>query len=77
MPSGHTTSIFTIATVVAYEYSDKLWVQILAYSIATMTALSRTYDNVHWSSDIFVGAAFGFAMGKLIVKSNNWGFVIK
>ncbi len=76
MPSGHTTSVFTVATIVATEYSDKVWVQILAYSIATMSALSRTYDNVHWSSDIFVGAAFGFAMGKLISKSNNWGFVI-
>ena len=76
MPSGHTTSIFTVATIVASEYNDKLWVQILAYTIASMSALSRTYDNVHWGSDIFVGAAFGFAMGKLMVKSNNWGIQV-
>jgi hypothetical protein len=76
MPSGHTTSIFSVATVVASEYKKTVWVPILAYSIATLASVSRIYDNKHWASDVVVGAAFGFAIGKLIHKKNNWGLVI-
>lgn len=77
MPSGHTTSIFAVATIVASEYSETIWVPILAYTIASMASISRIYDNKHWGSDVVVGAAFGFAIGKLIHRKNNWGFVVK
>jgi len=77
MPSGHTTSIFAVATIVASEYSETIWVPILAYTVATLASISRVYENKHWGSDIFVGAAFGFAIGKLIHRKNNWGLTLK
>ncbi len=77
MPSGHTTSIFAVATIVASEYSETIWVPIVAYTVATLASLSRIYDNKHWGSDVLVGAAFGFAIGKLIHRKNNWGLVVK
>lgn len=58
-PSGHSNTIFTLATALALEYKHKKWVPPLAYSIATLTALSRLYDNRHWSSDVWMGAAIG------------------
>jgi len=70
--SGHTTSIFAVATIVASEYDDNLIVPILSYSIAGMSALSRVNDNKHWVSDVFAGAFFGYAIGKLIYNQNNW-----
>jgi len=45
-------------------YKDEPWVGILSYSIATGVGLSRIYDNKHWSSDVMIGAALGFAIGK-------------
>jgi membrane-associated phospholipid phosphatase len=49
-------------------YKDKLWVGILSYGLATGVGLSRVYDNVHWSSDVLVGAALGFAIGQSVYK---------
>ncbi len=69
MPSGHTITAFSIATVFATEYKNILWVPILSYTIATGVALSRIYDNKHWASDVVMGSALGWAIGKLI--SNN------
>jgi membrane-associated phospholipid phosphatase len=66
MPSGHTTVAFSVATVFASVYRDKPWVGILSYSIATGVGLSRIYDDKHWSSDVMIGAALGFAIGKTV-----------
>ncbi|MBU0764057.1 MAG: phosphatase PAP2 family protein, partial [Bacteroidetes bacterium] len=73
MPSGHTTSVFTVAAVIASEYRDKWYVPVISYTIAGLTGLSRIHDNKHWASDVLAGAAFGWAMGKLVHSRNNWG----
>ncbi len=65
-PSGHTTAAFAIATVFASAYSETIWVPIVAYTIASGVGLSRIYDNKHWASDVFIGAALGFAVGKTV-----------
>ena len=66
-PSGHASAAFSIATVIASEYGETVFVPPLAYSIATLTALSRVNDNAHWASDVFVGSAFGYFTAKAIV----------
>lgn len=71
-PSGHTTSVFAVAAVVASEYRETIWVPILSYAIATGVGLSRMYDDKHWSSDVLFGAAFGWSIGKLIHASSHW-----
>jgi len=65
-PSGHTTTAFAIASLVSSVYKDKIWVGILSYGIASGVAWSRVYQNQHWPSDVFIGAALGFAIGKTI-----------
>ncbi len=70
--SGHTTSIWSVATIVASEYKDKPIVPVISYTIATLSGLSRIYDNKHWLTDVIGGAFFGYAMGKLIYNKNNW-----
>lgn len=71
-PSGHTTSIFAVAAIVASEYKETIWVPIVSYTIAGLSGISRMYDNKHWASDVFFAAAFGWSMGKLIHASSNW-----
>lgn len=70
-PSGHSSSAFAIATVIASEYEDKVLVPPLAYGIATLTALSRINDNDHWASDVFFGSAIGYFTAKAIVNLHN------
>jgi membrane-associated phospholipid phosphatase len=66
--SGHTTSSFSIATVIAEEYKETWYVPPIAYSLAALTGLSRVYGSYHWSSDVFFGAAVGYFVGQTIVK---------
>ena len=69
--SGHTTSVFAIATIVASEYQDKPIIPVLCYSIATIAGYSRINDNKHWASDVFGGAVFGYVIGKMIYKNGS------
>jgi membrane-associated phospholipid phosphatase len=70
-PSGHTTTAFALASVIAFQYRDNPWIPATAYSIATLAGLSRVYDNRHWFSDIFAGAVFGIATGQFICKQHE------
>jgi len=67
MPSGHTTSAFSIASVFADEYDNNPVVGVAAYGLASMVALERIYEDAHWASDVFAGAVIGTVVGKSIV----------
>lgn len=68
-PSGHTCSAFAIAAVYSSYYRSTIYVPIVAYSLASLTALSRVNDNKHWASDVLIGAALGFAIGKIVARN--------
>lgn len=70
--SGHTCAAFAISTTIALEYRKTVWVPILAYAVSTGTGWSRMNDDKHWASDVFVGAAIGYGVAKLIHSSKNW-----
>jgi membrane-associated phospholipid phosphatase len=70
-PSGHTSSAFSIATVVAKEYENIPLVAPISYSIATLTGLSRINEKSHWASDVFFGAAIGYLTAKTILKLHS------
>ena len=70
MPSGHTSSIFAMMTVIAKLY-DSWYVKIPAYSFAASVAFQRMDDKKHWSSDLLVGATIGYLIGSTIVKKHR------
>jgi membrane-associated phospholipid phosphatase len=70
-PSGHSNTAFAVATAFAMEYPDKKWVHWVAYSLATLTALDRMYQNRHWTSDVIIGASIGHFVTKKIYKLQN------
>lgn len=55
-PSGHTTTAFSLATVIADTYSDSKIIPVLAYGAAAIAGASRVHDNAHWASDVIAGA---------------------
>jgi len=65
-PSGHSNTIFSIATAAALEFKEAKWVPYVAYTIATLTAVSRVYQDRHWSSDILIGASMGHFITKKV-----------
>jgi membrane-associated phospholipid phosphatase len=70
-PGGHSISAFSLATVVALQYQNTVWVPILAYTTATGVALSRLTEGKHWLSDCLVGGAMGHFIGRLVVLNHR------
>lgn len=59
-PSGHTATVFAGATIFQKEYGWRSpWYTVGAYSVATLTGVSRIMNNRHWISDVLVGAGIG------------------
>ena len=69
-PSGHACASFSVATVIA-ERAENPAVDVLAYGLATLVGLSRIHENKHWASDVFLGSALGFFVGKKICALNK------
>lgn len=69
-PSGHTASAFAVATVISVRYRKHRWVPCVAYGAATLLSLSRLPSQAHFPSDIFLGAAMGYSIGRFVVIKN-------
>jgi len=69
-PSGHTAIAFTVSTVLARRI-DNPFATAALYGLAGFTGYQRIYDNKHWFSDVFVGAAIGYFIGSSIVDSEE------
>ena len=70
-PSGHSAQAWAIATVVASEYGNHKWVPVLAYSYATTISAARVMARQHFPSDVFVGGAIGFFLGRFVVRTEE------
>ncbi|UCC38471.1 MAG: phosphatase PAP2 family protein [Candidatus Aminicenantes bacterium] len=71
-PSGHASSAFAVATTIA-DQSEKTYIDVLSYSLATLVAISRVHDNQHWPSDVFIGSVIGYVVAKKICSLNRGG----
>ena len=65
-PSGHATEAFTVASVVAMR-SDGWVIPTVSYTVASLVAVSRVYQQAHFPSDVLAGAVFGTAVGRFVV----------
>lgn len=71
-PSGHASSVFSVATVIA-EHSEKLLIDVLVYSLAGLVAATRVHQDKHYLSDVFIGSLIGYFVGKKISKLHRHG----
>jgi membrane-associated phospholipid phosphatase len=70
-PSGHSTQAWAVATVVAHEYKDRPAVQIAAYGLATAVSVARFTGHKHYLSDVLVGSALGFGIGRYVYGAHH------
>lgn len=70
LPSGHTTVVFAVSTVMA-DYIDNIFWKIFWYGSAGLVGAARIYHNKHWVSDVFLGGAIGYFVGRFVVNLNN------
>jgi undecaprenyl-diphosphatase len=64
-PSGHATTSFACATVLAHEFPR--W-RVPLYLLAAAIAFSRVYVGVHYPLDVIGGAVLGTAIGLAVFR---------
>ena len=70
-PSGHSIEAWSLAAVIANEYHDHRWVQVGAYGIASAVSLSRFTGRQHYLSDVLVGSAAGYGIGRYVYRTHH------
>jgi hypothetical protein len=70
LPSGHTSGVFSVMTVIACQY-PRWWVEWPAYGFCVSVAVQRLDSHQHWASDVIVGGALGFWVGKTLVNKHK------
>jgi membrane-associated phospholipid phosphatase len=69
-PSDHAALAWSIASVIAHEYPGPL-TQIAAYGLATAVSASRVMGEQHFPSDVVVGAAIGWLIGRAVYRAHH------
>jgi membrane-associated phospholipid phosphatase len=69
-PSNHSIIAWSSAAVIASEYKGPL-TQIAAYGLATGVSLSRILARQHFPSDVLVGSAVGWMIGRYVVHRHR------
>ncbi|MFA3781792.1 phosphatase PAP2 family protein [Melioribacteraceae bacterium 4301-Me] len=70
LPSGHATLAFSLSTVLANN-TNSTPLKIIFYVPAFLTVISRVYQNKHWASDTFLGAALGYFVGYYVTNLHS------
>lgn len=71
-PSGHAVSAWSMATVIAYEYGEhRPVVRFGAYGLATVVSISRFTGRKHFLSDVVVGSAIGYGIGRYVYRTHH------
>jgi len=81
-PSGHTLAAFSLASAVTAEAGHfwprkQILIGLLTYGGATLSGVSRMYNDAHWASDVILGAGLGTLSGLVVVgwqhgHPGNW-----
>ena len=68
-PSGHTSSSFTVASVLHEFYGLK--VGIPAYALAGLVGYRMMDTGDHWASDVAFGATLGWIVGHTVARKHK------
>jgi membrane-associated phospholipid phosphatase len=69
-PSDHSVVAWSIASVLAHEYPGPI-TKILAYGVATAVSVSRVEAGEHFPSDVVVGGAVGWLIGRQVYRAHH------
>jgi hypothetical protein len=69
-PSQHAAISWAIASVIAHEYPGPL-TQMLAYGAAGGITAARFVGQQHFATDLLVGSALGWYMGRQVFRSRS------
>ena len=69
-PSGHSAVIMSVATVLSHHLD---WAPATAvlYGMAGSVFFQRVDSNEHWASDVWFGAALGYAVSRIVIHTEE------
>jgi membrane-associated phospholipid phosphatase len=70
-PSGHSMAIWSIASAMVNARPRPIYWHIIAYSIASSVSVARIAEEEHFPSDVFVGSALGFFIGRYVAHQSS------
>ena len=70
-PSGHAIQVWSVASVISYEYGHTKFVPIIADTLAAAVSVARFSAQRHYASDIVVGGAMGWFIGRYVWKTHQ------
>jgi membrane-associated phospholipid phosphatase len=70
LPGGHTFVGCVVSTVLSRN-AKPVWLKVLAYLPASLTFVSRIYQDKHWTSDDFLGAGLGYFIATWVVDQHE------
>lgn len=65
-PSGHTASVFAVATVLFSEMPRKFGIPAMIFAV--LMGISRMYNAMHYPTDVLAGMVIGMATGVLFTR---------
>lgn len=68
-PSGHATTVFAFTTPWLLYYGNAPSIGLFILGIGT--SFTRIADNVHWFTDVLVGAGIGFSTAYLLTQRHK------
>jgi undecaprenyl-diphosphatase len=73
-PSGHSATSFACATVLS-AFAPRLRVPF--FLLATLIALSRVYNGLHYPTDVLAGSALGVVVGLAVLRVSKRGWRLR
>jgi membrane-associated phospholipid phosphatase len=70
-PSGHAIEVWSLASVISYEYGHTKIVPIVACALAGVVSAARFTAQQHFASDIVAGGAMGWFIGRYVWKTHQ------
>jgi membrane-associated phospholipid phosphatase len=75
-PSGHTSQIFFLMTLMIHSLKLGLWISVALYALAALVGLTRIYVGAHYPRDVLAGIVLGSAWGLLaMLVDGYWLFL--
>lgn len=69
-PSGHTSSAFTVASVMHDAYGPLVGVPL--YGLGVLVGMSRLEDGEHYLSDVVMGGVMGLVIGHAVAGEHDF-----
>ena len=70
-PSGHAIEVWSLASVISYEYGHTKLVPIIACALASVVTVARFTAQQHYASDLVAGGGMGWFIGRYVWKTHQ------